>query len=201
MGQFSKRDLGISVLIGFLAGFLLLPILPNIGISLKLSAGFLVVFGVATLAGAGYLIACLIGKGLLAMIQFAKFGIVGGLNAMIDLGILNLLIHATAISSGIFYSVFKSLSFLAAVINSYFWNKYWTFKVSGNPQAGEFLKFLSVNIVGFGINVGTASFIVNAIGAPAGISGELWANIGAVIASLVALMWNFIGMKFIVFKK
>jgi putative flippase GtrA len=65
---------------------------------------------------------------------------------------------------------------------------------------GEMLKFFLVNIVGFSINVGVASFAVFA-GPPDFISVEKWANLAAVFGSLVALTWNFIGIKFIVFKK
>ena len=91
---------------------------------------------------------------------------------------------------------------MVAVTNSYIWNKYWVFKASeSGAGGGEFVKFFLVNLVGFGINVGTASFIVNFIGVPAGISETLWANIGAVSAVFLTLFVNFIGMKFFVFKK
>ena len=133
--------------------------------------------------------------------QFVKFGITGGLNAMLDLGILNLLIHFTGITSGLYYSLFKASSFCIAVINSYVWNKYWTFRSEDEPRPVEFFKFFLVNLVGFGINVGAASLVVNYIGAPAGVTPELWANIGAVSSIAITLFWNFTGMKFIVFKK
>ncbi len=136
------------------------------------------------------------------MIQFVKFGITGGLNALIYLGVLNLLINLTGIAVGIYYSLFVSIAFMVAVTNSYIWNKYWVFKASASGVGGgEFAKFFLVNLVGFGINVGTASFIVNFIGVPAGISEALWANIGAVSAVFLTLFVNFIGMKFFVFKK
>lgn len=120
---------------------------------------------------------------------------------MLDLGILNLLIHFSGISSGFNYSLFKGTSFFIAVINSYFLNKYWTFRSASGPQSVEFLKFILVNLAGFVINVGSASLVVNYIGVPAGISKELWANIGALSSVFISLFWNFIGMKFLVFKK
>lgn len=198
----TKKDFQISILVGFVAGLLLLPTLHNIGIELTWGLGILAVLGLTIFTPSGYLAAYWLSRWLPVMIQFVKFGIVGGLNAMIDLGILNLLIYFTGIAAGAYYSLFKAISFLVAVINSYFWNKYWTFKAAETkPKIGEITKFFLVNVIGFGINVGSASFVVNIIGAPAGISGELWANIGAVFASFLALMWNFLGMKFFVFKK
>ena len=136
-----------------------------------------------------------------SLLQFFRFVIVGVINTGIDFGVLNLLIYFSGKSSGFYYPVFKSISFLFAVTNSYFMNKHWTFKASESDNAGEFLKFFSVNIIGWVLNVGTASYIVNVIGVPQDISPILWANFGAISATIITLFWNFIGMKFLVFKK
>ena len=136
-----------------------------------------------------------------ALFQFSKFVIVGVINTGIDFSILNLLIFLTGQSSGIHYSMFKTISFSVAVTNSYFMNKYWTFSSHETAKAGEFTKFILVNLVGLGINVGAASYIVNIIGVPDGLSPVLWANIGAISAVVVTLFWNFFGMKTFVFKK
>ncbi len=133
--------------------------------------------------------------------QFMRFFCVGLLNTGIDFGVLNFLIFLTGKSSGIYFPIFKSISFVIAVTNSYFMNKHWTFKSSEITRENEFFKFFGVNIIGWGINVGVATYIVNYIGAPAGFSPVLWANIGAFSAVAFTLVWNFIGMKFIVFKK
>ncbi|TSC96520.1 MAG: hypothetical protein Athens071426_474 [Parcubacteria group bacterium Athens0714_26] len=206
MNQVNKKDFLISVIIGFAAGLLILPIVRNINLNAKLNIGFaqfsfLAVIGLTALTSVTYWLALKFSGRMPAILQFAKFLIVGGLNFLIDLGILNLLINLTDISSGTGYSAFKAMSFLVAVINSYFLNKYWTFKVLGVPKTGEFIKFFTVNLIGFGINVSTASLVVNVIGAPGGVSVKLWASAGAAIASMVGLIWNFIGMKFVVFKK
>ncbi|MDO8663552.1 MAG: GtrA family protein [Candidatus Wildermuthbacteria bacterium] len=142
---------------------------------------------------------------LLIIRQAVKFVLVGGLNTLIDLGVLNLLIFMTGIATGFGYSAFKGISFTVAVVNSYIWNKRWTFKGSeSNKGAKEFGQFLVVSLIGFGINVGIASLVVNVIGNPfvfSGISAKLWANAGAIIATFCTMTWNFVGYKFIVFKK
>ena len=136
-----------------------------------------------------------------SILQFPKFITVGVSNTIIDFGILNLLMYLTGETSGIFFSLFKSISFIVAVTNSYILNKHWTFKSSGETKNGEFLKFVVVNLIGCAINVSWASYVVNVIGAPAGISPMLWANIGAASAVVFTVSWNFIGAKFFVFKK
>ena len=202
MDQSTKKDLKISLFVGIVAGFLLLLILPNLGLNLSLGKKLLAALGLVLFTPFGYLVALWLSKWFPVMIQFVRFGITGGLNALIYLGTLNLLISATKIAAGFYYSAFVSLAFMVAVTNSYFWNKHWVFKAGESGDARkQFIRFFLVNLVGFGINVGAASFVVNVIGAPAGIAESLWANIGAVSAVFITLFWNFIGSKYIVFKK
>ena len=129
--------------------------------------------------------------------QIAKFILIGGFNTLIDLGVLNILIFATGITSGLGFSLFKGTSFLVAVSNSYFWNKRWTFR----SKKDVFFQFFTVSAVGFVLNVGTASFVVNVITPQFELSEQLWANIGAITGTLVVMTWNFLGYKFVVFKK
>ena len=133
--------------------------------------------------------------------QAIKFILVGGLNTIIDLGVLNLLMFIFGIASGIYYSLFKSISFTIAVINSYLWNKFWVFDRRDSNAKKEFFHFWIISLVGFGINVGVASFVVNLIGSQFELSLKIWANIGALIATFCAMFWNFFGYKFIIFKR
>ena len=202
MDQSTKKDLKISIFVGLVAGILLLPILPNLGFNLSLTKRLLAALVLVLFTPSGYLVAYWLSKRFPVMIQFVRFGITGGLNALIFLGSLNLLISATKIAVGFYYSVFVSVAFVVAVTNSYFWNKHWVFQAGESSGGkGEFIRFFLVNLVSFGINVGAASFIVNVIGAPVGMPASLWANIGAVSAVFITLFFNFIGSKYIVFKK
>jgi putative flippase GtrA len=61
-----------------------------------------------------------------------------------------------------------------------------------------------VSCVGFAINVGIAYMVVNVVSnsfSGLDIPDKLWGNIGAVAATAASMVWNFIGYKFIVFKK
>jgi putative flippase GtrA len=136
--------------------------------------------------------------------QAVKFIAVGILNTAIDFIVLNILMAATDIKTGIGYSIFKGISFIVAVINSYILNRIWTFKSTESNKGREFSQFFAVSCVGFAINVGVASLVVNVLSLHfpvSGISLTLWANIGALVATFCAMVWNFIGYKFIVFKK
>jgi putative flippase GtrA len=133
--------------------------------------------------------------------QFYKFVLVGALNTLLDLAVLNGLIVLTGIAIGWHFSLFKGASFAIAVVNSYFWNKFWTFRKTKGGGAGEFAQFLAVSIVGLGVNVGIASLLVNVIEPQGGATPQLWANVGAVAAIVFSTIWNFIGYKLIVFRE
>ncbi|MBU4298691.1 GtrA family protein [Patescibacteria group bacterium] len=195
-----KTDAKISIIIGFLIGVFFFIILKNIGIKIPYLWILMIVFPPLSLLG--MFIISLLGKRFLIILQIGKFLLVGALNTFIDMGVLNILIWISGIASGVWYSIFKGISFLIATTNSYLWNKHWTFEKRKEVFApGEFSKFLILTTIGFSINVGIASFVVNVIGPQLGLGAKIWANVGAFTAVLVAWFWNFLGAKFIVFKK
>lgn len=137
--------------------------------------------------------------------QFSKFIVVGVMNTLVDLSILNLLMFVSGQTQGVFYTVFKTLSFITAVIFSYYINKRWTFRDNSEENASKkFSQFIGISIVGAIINVSVATLVVTLARPALGlgfISGQLWGNIGALCGTSIGLIWNFIGYKFIVFKK
>lgn len=135
-------------------------------------------------------------------LQFGKFIAVGQSNAAIDIGLLNLLILLTNIDSGIYFSIFKGTSFIFAAVNSFLWNKFWSFESKEKHGMGkQFVKFLAVAVVGLIINVSVASFVVNYVGPQWGISTRLWANVGVLSSAVFNIIWDFYGYKVLVFKK
>ena len=200
----AQKDYFAISIIGFLFGLLLLPVLNNIKLpffAVDFKNAFLLVIGFVIFANLALWFASLLSRFVPIFLQVAKFAAVGGLNTLLDLGVLNVLILISGVAAGYWYPVFKGISFIIANINSYFWNKHWTFGVSNSANIKEFSQFIAVSLVGFAINVGAASLLVNFIGSPESISPERWANIGALSATIFSLAWNFIGYKFFVFKK
>lgn len=156
----------------------------------------------ALLAVIGIYVGYLLSKIKHFFFQFAKFGSIGVANFSIDFGVLNILMFLTQINTGIGIDIFKGLAFFAAVTNSYFWNKHWSFseKSSATPKK-EFTLFFLVSVIGAILSIGIVHILVNTIGYPPTFSPNAWANIANVVATLVVLIWNFLGYKFIVFKK
>jgi len=147
-------------------------------------------------------IAYLIGKKYFFILQAAKFLLIGTFGALIDLGVLNILIWISGISSGLLFPVFKTISFVIANSSKYFGHKFWVFEKKGMIGAKkEFGRFFLVSLVGLIINVVAASLIVNLIQPQFGLSETVWANVGGIVAALMTVVWNFLGYKFLVFKK
>lgn len=211
----TKKDYYLSLLAGFLIGLLLLPVLKAAKPDLyeKFFIAIIPFFLIGTPLGIA--IAHRIGKKISTIWQIAKFGVIGVLNTLVDLGILSLLvllfrsffeIKASDVLFPLlglsFYSIYKSASFIAANINSYYWNKYWTFdQTIKEKNRSEFLQFFAVSIVGFLVNVAVASVVFKSVTPFAGFNSDQWGLIGAAAGSILGLVWNFIGYKFIVFKK
>ena len=196
----SKKNLIISLVAALLVAVLSFPTIVNVTESFSTNFQILISLGLGALTFIGLLLTHFLSKWVTVLWQVGKFIVAGGLNTFVDFGILNLLILFTGVAAGGQFSVFKGVAFTAAVINSYYWNKYWTFEFK-EKKKGEFLEFIVVSVIGLGINVGVASIVVNVVGPLGGISPVVWANIGAFAATLTALAWNFVGYKFIVFKK
>jgi len=199
-----KKDYFLITFIGIAFALFAVPILKNLNIgALKISVvtviGLIVFFGV--FANIALWIASLIAKKIPVVLQIAKFAAVGAFNTFLDWGIVNLLMALTGIFAGVWYSVFNGISFLAANSGSYFWNKYWTFSSGGKKSEGSFVQFFGVTLVGLAIKVGVATIVVNYISHPASMTPARWANIGLALGTLLALVWNFIGYKFFVFKE
>lgn len=203
-----KKDLLLSAIIGLVCAILILPILKQVQFNLPYKFALIIILPILSVIG--MFLAILIAQKIKVIYQLAKFVLVGALNTFVDWGILNLLMFLVGITSGPLYSVFKAVSFVFGVTNSYFWNKFWTFKkVSSVPLASEDKKsvsreiweFFIVSLIGLGLNVTAASLVVNVWGPHFGIGAKLWANVGALCGTLAGLVWNFLGYKLVVFKR
>ena len=213
----NKKDIFFGISAGLFIGLLALPVLHTAKPALYARYWWAIVplFLVAT--PLGLYIAYRIGEKISVVWQIGKFGVIGVLNTLVDWGVLAALFavgprwfgvasdHAVLTAGAVAitaYTVYKSISFIVANANSYYWNKYWTFAAGvAEKTHAEFLQFFAVSLIGFLLNVGIASYVFKAITPLVGMNVDQWGLVGAAIGSIVGLAWNFLGYKFIVFKK
>ncbi|MDP2676736.1 MAG: GtrA family protein [bacterium] len=211
--RFFKKDYLLALVSGFLTGIFLFPVLRNIEVAIPYQE-FMLLIGLPVLMAFGLFLGGFLSRWIRVFYQASKFAVTGFLNAAVDFGVLNALIFFIGVNAGIYFSLFKGASFIIANINSYFWNKFWTFRkkapahlesleIADAPKkdvSKEYIQFFVVSIIGLLINVGAATLVVNIIGPQFGIDANGWANIGAVAGSAAGLVWNFVGYKLIVFR-
>jgi len=150
----------------------------------------------------GVWIASLIGETYLFVYQLAKFLLIGALFAVFDLAILNSLMVYFGVTEGLEYTLFVAFSFLIVTTVKYVANKYWAFeKKKKEGMTLEFSGFLIITLISGGIQIGVAYLIVNVVGPLFGISALLWGSVGKIGGITIASAWNFVGYKFLVFKK
>ena len=211
--RITQRDYHFAIAAGLLIGLLFLPVLKTSSPALYAKLWLIIVPFFLLATPLGLRIAFLIGKKFAIVYQIAKFGIIGVGNVLVDLGVLSLLtlvfssqfkIQATdaLVATVSFYSLFNSISFIIANLNSFFWNKHWTFDQGDRKQTkSEFVQFFAVSIIGFLINVFVASVVFKIIlGSLTSLNPGQLGLLGAAAGSIVGLAWNFVGYKLWVFK-
>ena len=122
--------------------------------------------------------------------RFLKFSVVGTVGAVVDFGLLNLLI----LLFGLAKVLANTCSFSAAVCSNFIWNRLWTYpETQRDPIVPQLTQFVLVNVVGLGIN--QAIFLSLDRWAFADW-GTLGYNLAKVIATGVVLFWNFGANRF-----
>lgn len=122
--------------------------------------------------------------------QAVKFGLVGVLNTLVDLGVYALLVHLTGLLAD-YHTLAKAISYAAGILNSYLWNRRWTFRSQASPSR-TLLPFFAVNGLALAVNTGLMSLSFERLGLPEIVS------IG--IATLSTMAFNFLVSKFIIFR-
>ncbi len=202
-----KEDTILAIVTGLVLAWFMMSLIKSAGVNqvMGVSLGLLtwiLFLTLPVLAVFCLWIAELIGKKFPFVFQLAKFLLIGALATLLDLGVLNLLITIFQKAEGLVFSVSKGISFLVATFAKYWANKFLAFEQK--EMAGvekEFAQFFIVTFIGLGVNVGVASLVVNVVGPQFGLPPQVWASVGGIAAAFAGFAWNFLGYKFIVFKK
>ena len=202
----TKKDGLLGLVIGAAVGLLIQPMLSTLsetlasfGLAVDLKTRIIAFVFFTILAPVALFLASLVARWIKVVYQFAKFAAVGTLNSFIDFGVVNLLIAIFGVATGIAFSIFKAISFLFATTNSFFWNKFWTFDSKGGDTTKQAIQFYVIAGIGLLVNVGVATLVNGARGEAVAVN--LWANFAVLCGIFASFIWNFLGYKFIVFKK
>ena len=208
--KFTKKDFWLAILAGEASAWLSLPILKNLkifdilanqGINIIGFSVFWILFiptGAILVLNSFYFLAKY--KNRIGFFQLGKYGIIGVLNTFLSAGIYNFLIFITDISVGLTLDSFFVAAFVITIINSFLWNKFWSFEEKEIKNIkSEAVKFFGVSATVAAVNAVILHIIVNVIGAPMGIDPKIWANVALGLTIITAFLGNFFSYKYIVF--
>jgi len=131
--------------------------------------------------------------------RFAKFAVVGAAGSVTDFTVLNILVQLVGFTP-VFANIF---SFIAAVIQNFTLNRFWTFPESKQRQAGRQLaQFALVSLIGLGINTLILAavdhllinFWIHLVGHEH-LGFTISYNFAKLVAIGVVLFWNFAGNR------
>ncbi len=140
------------------------------------------------------------------IIKLIKFSLVGVLNTLVDN-----LIFAGLLVLGLNRNVSKIISYSAATLHSYIWNKHWTFQNKEKKHGQLLSKFVVVNLISLGASLVVLN-IFSHFGSWLLISllghlhlqvdlmktSEILANL--IVAGPVSILVNFLGNRLWVFR-
>ncbi len=130
--------------------------------------------------------------------QIFRFGLVGTGNTLIDIGALNLLLWLFPTHNANLLLTYDSLAYMLGALNSFFLNKYWTFRFSQTISGKEILRFVIVTLGGFLCN-DSLIWIAGTILHPLIASAFLWANLAKASAAIGTVSLSYLAMRFWVF--
>lgn len=84
--------------------------------------------------------------------RYTKFLLVGLSNAVVDLVVLNLLLILYPTRSDFWLSTYNTVGVAFAILNSYIWNRYWTFSDVSQGSRSERIKFILQALLNIGLN-------------------------------------------------
>jgi putative flippase GtrA len=200
-----RIDIFLALITGFGVGILFDWLLKQSGFLLPFSPlilNLILFFVFPFLTLFGLKIAEILGKKYLFIYQLAKFLLVGALFALLDLLVLNSLFKWFGIEKTqiLKYTIFVAISFTIATTLKYLANKYWAFeKVEKGKR--EFEIFFVITLISLFWQMGIASLVFKLLTSIFNFSSVFAGNLGKILGIIVASIWNFLGYKFVVFKK
>jgi putative flippase GtrA len=152
--------------------------------------------------------------------RFIKFLVVGAIGFIVDFGVFNLLLHPfdlmLAVGTGLHQMITLlgltaeqtmhlaptfagTVSFIAAIISNFIWNRYWTYPDSrSKSMRRQLAMFTVVSVAGIVLRVPLIAFthrpfvhMMQRIPSAATFAERIGRNLALALSVLVVMFWNF----------
>lgn len=132
--------------------------------------------------------------------QFLRFCVVGGLNTCVDLLAFNVLIWLFPTTDSGLLVIFNSLAYLFGAVNSFCWNKLWTFRQRSEASNDQIVRFALVTGLGTICN-DAFLWLATSVLTSLSLTSVLWMNAAKIFAIGGSVAVSYVGMRFGVFTK
>jgi putative flippase GtrA len=151
--------------------------------------------------------------------RFVKFAVVGGSSFVIDYCVRMTLLFALpfGVALGTWlqtnvpalfgsaqtprdaaFPVCAAIAAGVAIVNSFIWNRMWTFGIRGREErAAQLQRFIVVSLVGAALNVFFSTVLNHVIPGDEKMS----ARVATIVAAILVAIWNFAGQSLYAFRK
>jgi putative flippase GtrA len=123
------------------------------------------------------------------MAQWLRFAAVGATNTL-----LSWCVYAGLVRLGLHYLLGSGLAFALGVVNSYALNRRWTFR-SRHRRGPELVRFVAVQCVGLGLDLGLLYVLVDRVGIHHLIAQALVFPAASAVTFLLSRQWAFAGTR------
>ena len=123
------------------------------------------------------------------ILQVLRFGAIGTLNTALDFIILNYVTESFGVVSGVSLGLLNVISFSAAVIQSYLWNRAWTFASFNLTPFSNAFRLVVVGALGF------TAFLLVIFGGLQNASTNYYLFILIVFIVTEIIIWYAFGLK------
>ncbi len=130
--------------------------------------------------------------------QLMRFCVVGVLNTALDLLLLNGLLWLFPTTDSWLIVLFNTLAYGVGALNSFFCNKYWTFRHRQRTTAGEVRRFVITTLLAITCN-DILIWIANNLFHPLVNNRPLWVNASKIVAIAGTVLVSYLGMRLWVF--
>jgi putative flippase GtrA len=133
-------------------------------------------------------------------LQFLRFCLVGGLNTFVDVLVFNLIVWSFPTQDSGLLVVYNSVAYAIGALNSFCWNKLWTFRQRSSASGDQVTRFMLVTSLGIICNDAFLWLATNIL-TSLSLSSFIWINVAKISAIAGSVAVSYIGMRFSVFTK
>lgn len=133
--------------------------------------------------------------------QYVRFSLVGLSNAIVDLGILNLLLFLYPTDDPPILILDNTIAVAAAILNSYIWNSRWTFRPASTGSRREHILFVAQGLLNVVVNDLVLLAMANFLEPREDVGYLVISNVAKIVAMITASTLSFVLLRTVVFRR